>query len=228
MSRIKLILLGGLAALSVGLTSSSAASAAQFLVCLKTSGTPEFTNADCNVQSAGGGWSMQPIGGTSLAVTVAGLGSYVLKGKLLGNEILILCASASGTGSLESSGKSTGEITFTGCKIKVFESGKEEETGCTVANINFKFKDQLLSTTEDEFKPSTGTTFVKIKITGCGLASNSSVEGTQVCTASASTPALLQAIVCAASGSSLKYAGETATFEGSFSLTASTGAWDVS
>ncbi|HXB64510.1 MAG TPA: hypothetical protein VNV42_06495, partial [Solirubrobacteraceae bacterium] len=71
------------------------------------------------------------------------------------------------------------------------------------------------SPVEDEFKPSSGTLFVELEIGGspCKIAGKDKVEGTQKCELpSAGTFKEMHQIVCKPTGSSLKFAGNSAEF----------------
>ncbi len=154
MTRIKLILLSMLAVL--GLTAVISATASASVV-----ETRFFTEA-----------------GTELAAseTITGaVGTAELVTTIAGDKVAIVCTKNSlVSGSVETVGKSKGEIKYEECgELKQTKGG----TLTTVANCKitvpaFKFIDLLVAgpggTVEDEFKPETPPTFVEIEINGTG------------------------------------------------------------
>jgi hypothetical protein len=228
MSRISFILLSVAAMVFVGAFASASASAHSFLTCLNVgSGKGQWSESQCETKLAGGGWETSAIAtGTAVEGTS---GTSTLKGKLAGEEITIVCKKDTFSGELEKSGESTGKIIYEECSIK--NKLGEELTGCEIPNIEFKFKDLLVTDaidpTEpiaDEFKPLTGTKFVTIVVKTksgktCLEKGEYPVEGTQICLLPGGTSfRRLHEINCLTAGSSLTLNKETATYEGKASV----------
>jgi hypothetical protein len=148
MLRTKLVLLGLAAVFIVSaVASSSAFAAAETRFSVENKAVTTATN----------------VVGTS--------GPSQLESVVAGAKILIECEKDTFKGTIEELGKSKGEITFEGCKVFVIKEGKKEsESACTVPNIKFSFKDQLVpgngATAEEEFSPASGTLYVAFEITG--------------------------------------------------------------
>jgi hypothetical protein len=138
-------------------------------------------------------------------------GTSILKGKVLGSEIEIVCSKDTFSGTLEKEVKTKGTVLFEECKA-------EKISNCTVPNITFKFKDKLVELSgalADEFEPSSGTTFVEIELAGtsCTLKGKYPVTGTQVCELPKGEEELaVHEIDCTTAGSHLTFASEPATF----------------
>lgn len=106
-------------------------------------------------------------------------------------KMMIVCTEnklVANTGEIEALGASKGEIEYNKCKVYEIKEGVLTLlTVCTVKEpIKFSFKDQLIEgpggLVEDEFKPSSGTVFVKIEITGslCAFKGTLEPKGTYV------------------------------------------------
>jgi hypothetical protein len=118
------------------------------------------------------------------------VGTAWLQSSLSGQKILIESAeNAFEEGKILKEGKSEGKIKYKKPILYTIKEGKKENTSatCTVAPIEFKFKDKLFTQTKggvvaDEFEPGTegSKIFIEIKIEGtsCLLKGTFAVEGT--------------------------------------------------
>ena len=150
MTRIKLILLSMVAVLGLSAVASATASAAVE--------TRYFVEGDTELAAS-----------ESVAGTV---GTAELVTTLAKDKVAIICTKNTlSNATVETVGKSKGEIKYEGCgELKQIKAGKLETTGCTVTIPPFKFIDLLIAspggTVEDEFKPESGTVFVEIELGG--------------------------------------------------------------
>ncbi len=132
-----------------------------------------------------------------------------------GVKVTIECAEDTFTGELEANGATKGEVKFKNCKV--LEKEGNQIQSCEIKEpIEFKFNDQLEGTqVEDKFEPAAPPILLELTIEGspCTIAGTYKVEGTWKCTLpSAGTLRETHEIVCEPSGSSLKMAGNAATF----------------
>lgn len=176
MSRTKLVILGLVAAFAVSAVASATASAHAFTVC-KEVGVNNGKYKDNRCQEEGGekNWEYKTIGAAEKIKVEGTSGSSQLEGEVGGLQATIECTKDVFTGEILAEGKSTGEITFSGCSFyQINNKNKHRElvSSCTVANINFKFRDQLIDGAghgpEEEFKPEAeaSTLFVEFEIGG--------------------------------------------------------------
>ena len=224
MSRFKLVLLSMLAMLALGSVASASASAHRFV----NSQCVPYTNAliawetkaKCVAQNPAGGdaiknWELEGIAAAKVEGTS---GESILEGEVALVKVFIKCNKDTFSGELEATGASKGKVEFTECRV-VNKKGNQIENCKVKEPIEFKFKDQLVSSpVEDEFKPAAGAIFVEITMEAeaggvCAISGTYKVEGTQTCKLpSAGTLQAEHEIVCEPSGSSLKFAGNPATF----------------
>lgn len=202
-----------------GLASTAALAGPVWAVCIPYA-TGKWKNALCTEAAPPNAYEEFTVGPAANETrSIAGTsGESTLVGELTSKKITIICLEDVFSGTLESNGKSSGTVTFEKCKLyEGTGSEKKEISNCGIANINFKFLDQLVGTTtvEDEFKPASGTLFVEIEITGslCALKGKQKVEGTQNCKLpEAETQLLEHTIECTPAGSHLTFAGKPAEF----------------
>ena len=188
-------------------------STGNWLLCLK--GGTEFTDPMCTTLGSGPFFLRD----SGIKATVTGTsGESILEGEVALVKVFIKCKKDTFSGELEATGASKGKVEFTECRV-VNKKGNQIENCKVKEPIEFKFKDQLVGTTvEDEFKPAAGTIFVEITMEAeaggvCAISGTYKVEGTQTCKLpSAGTLQAEHEIVCEPSGSSLKFAGNPATF----------------
>jgi len=174
-------------------------------------------------------WEWLPLAANQLVEGTSG--ESTLEGTIAGLSIKIKCATDKFRGEIEPKGASTGEITFETCN-NPFEvpSSTHKLTAianCSVPNIKFKFRDQLVSGNgagpEEEFKPEAvgGTQFVEIEITGatCGLPKKNKVEvsradgGVYCALPLYDVGSVTHEIVCTATGDEyLRFAGTLTSF----------------
>lgn len=205
MPKIKLVVLGALVVLAASavVTASASASTHAFWDCQKTGGP--WKNSQCTEKGPPNEWGTKEILETkaegsseasTLASTIAGL------------KIAVECKKDKFTATLEKEGKSKGEVTFEECKMV----GSEFAT-CEVPNIKFSFKDKLVAGPEDEFEPTSGTTFVEIRINTCALKGTYPAKGTQICKLpNAGQAKIVHEVECTPAGSSLTLGKEKAEF----------------
>jgi hypothetical protein len=217
MTRIRLIMLSLLATFALGAVGSASASADP---------CPHAAEGDVAVCHAGLEWE-----GTLKVKSP----SSKLVGFIKAKAIIIVCKKDTGTVTIEDSGKTKFTITFEECK------GEGSIAGCTIPNIKFNGKDQLLTKTlaterlEDELAPETGTTFVEIKVEKCALEGTYPVKGTQVCevdkegkspekiNAEAEKSLETHKVICPPGKSHLTFGTEKAEFEGTEELSKEAG-----
>jgi hypothetical protein len=228
MSRFRLIMMSVVAMFAVGAFASASASAITpvFLVCLEKSGSgKKFEDRNCSKESGTGKFELVEVAEFLKANGTSGVS--VLKGTLSSAEVIITCKKDKFTGEIGPKGLTKGEVVYEECSVG---NSKETFTNCEVPNIIFKFIDQLVENAkgevEDEFKPAeAGKPFVEIEIKNkgsktCVEKSKEPVEGTQ--NAEVEQPStgakLLRELTFKPSGSHLKYAGNTATYEGKVSI----------
>jgi hypothetical protein len=137
---------------------------------------------------------------------------WLLLGTPFGVAVHISCLEGfSLLGGLLFGGTSLQSLTWTGCKVT-------KPAGCTTGTITSKTKGTLLSASETEFSPETGTAFTTITLEGasCSLKGQPfEVTGTQKClTPEAESEKELHEVECKTSGSALKAGGKPATLEG--------------
>jgi hypothetical protein len=154
---------------------------------LEEGGTVELKE-ESNWSAGGTRWLIE---GEAIGQTIelgGSLETVQLNSQVGGAKVMISCIKNSVAGEIEQEGKSAGEITLESCKPYEIKAGALEPLGsCAVeVPIKFKFRDQLIhgagGLPEDEFKPSFGTNFVTIKITGslCVLKGSYEVAGTYI------------------------------------------------
>jgi hypothetical protein len=216
-------------------TSASASAAPGFWVC-REAGTEEYENHLCQKKAAGGKWSFLPVEGAEVYKFTGTGGEWKLEEKLLGVRILMVCKKVKSTGELEREGKTKNVVlTFEECSL--FEVKKHVKTAlgaCIVPNIQTeKLKDQLIVGKgigpEDELEPESGTTFWKLKIEGCALASNEALTGKQICQLpEAPVGKVEHEVVCSPSGGELKFGTQPASYYGAATIKLENGwSWDA-
>jgi|ERR1700733_11052983 len=233
MSRIRFILLSAVAVVVMSAFASATASAHRYVECLKAeAGKGTYEESKCEKAKAGGEWEKFEIADVKFTGTG---GISKLKSSLLKAEIVITCNKAAYAGELEIAGAGKGEVTLEECSIG---NGKEPFSNCEVPNIKFSLVGALVenakSEIEEEFKPTSGTTFVDLAIRNkgekaCAEKGTFPVKGTQMCEfSSGKIFNVTHEIACKPAGSHLSFDGEVATFESDRSIgTASNDAWAV-
>jgi hypothetical protein len=211
-------------------TSASASAAPGFWVC-REGGTEEYENHLCQTKVAGGKWSFQKVEGAEVYKFTDVSGETKFESKLLGVRIIIVCKKDTSTGELEKEGK-TKNVVLIFAECSLFEVKKHVKTAlgaCIVPNIKTEpLKDQLIVGKgigpEDEFEPEAGTTFAKIKVEGCALASNEAVTGKQICALpEGPVGKVAHEVVCSPSGGELKFGTQAASFYGAATITLENG-----
>lgn len=201
MSRIKAIVVGLLAVLVVSAVASASASA---------SGPYVYTQ--------GGSSPLMEV----LEILTEQIGNAKLNGTLAGSLIEIVCGLAHGTGSLHNElaagtehalGSST--IHYTMCSV-----AKPAGKGCLVQNELVLVQTHALGVSGPlvRFDPETGKTFTTITIDGCSASSLNGafpVEGFASAKANNGNSTLE---FTTSSGSELLFAGNTATFVGTYQV----------
>jgi hypothetical protein len=213
----------------VGAFASASASAITpvYLLCLEKEGAgTRYATSSCSPEkSPKGKFELVPVT-EELGVNGTG-GLSTLKTKLDGATLVITCSKSTFTGNIGPKGLSNGTVTYGGCKA--FSPEGTELVNCEVANIKFKFVDQLIENAkheiEDEFKPATGSTFVEIELLNKGASciqkGTYKVEGTQNAEVEQGPGAkLLRELTFKESGSHLTFgpSKEKATYEGKVSI----------
>jgi hypothetical protein len=203
MARMKLVLLGLVAVLGI----SAVASASAFAEC-GTGCTRYFVE---KTELAGEDKAEATVETAQLNSEVAGV------------KIMIVCTKNKfSEGKIKEKGESSGKIQFEGCKVYEIKNGVLTLLGnCTVKEpIEFNFKDQLVvgpgGMGEDEFKPSSGTTFVVIKIEGslCAIKKEYKTEGSYVASAGDEGERELveHELIFTSNGSKVTFEGKQASF----------------
>jgi hypothetical protein len=227
MTKVKLVLLGMLAVFAVSAVASASASAALetrgAYVCANVGSGGQWKNAECSEKESNGKFSTKELGTEAVEGTSE---TSELAGKIGSVRTIIICKKDEFSGSLLSTGASSGEVKFRECVAEKENEGKRGIlVNCKVkVPIEFKFTDQLLLNTttgifEDEFKATKSEeTFVEITIeeTGgtCTIKGEYKAKGTQNCELPKATLALVtHEIVCKPEGSNLKLGAEPAKFK---------------
>jgi hypothetical protein len=205
MFRMKPAILGALAALAISAAASASASAAThaFWDCQKIGGP--WKNAQCSEKGPPNEWGTREIAETKAEGTGT---ASTLASTIAGLKITVECKKNRFSATLEKEGKSKGEVTFEECKMV-----GSEFAACEVPNIKFNFKDKLVAGPEDEFEPTSGTTFVEIRIDSCALKGTYPAKGTQICKLpNAGQAKIVHELECTPAGSSLTLGKEKAEF----------------
>jgi hypothetical protein len=196
MSKVRVVLLGVLAACALSATAmATQASAHEYLV----EGKPVATGIHIKFHGE--------------ALSTSG---WLLLGTAFFIKIHIVCEHIVFLGGILPEGKSLATITFSKCKVT------EPAKGCIVKEpITAKTKGELVNEpVENKFNPESGTVFTEITLENngtetCSTKGTSKVEGSQRCKLpKAGEELLVHEILCEASGSELKFFGNAATFMG--------------
>jgi len=169
-----------MAVLVVSVAGSASASAAghAFWVCKNvTEGTGKYNSSLCQEEGPKNNWEYKTIGAAEEIAVEGTSASSQLESEVANAQITIECSKDVFKGKLLAEGKSTGEITFSGCNVYQLNKTKHRELlgTCEVPNIIFKFRDQLIDGPghgpQEEFKPegAASTLFVEFEIKVCTL-----------------------------------------------------------
>jgi hypothetical protein len=195
MSKVRVVLLGVLAACALSATAmATQASAHEYLV----EGKPVATGTHIKFK------------GKALATAPNG---WLLLATIFTIKVHIRCTHIKFAGGILPIGISKAQFTFTNCTVL-------EPANCTVKEpiATNQVKGELVNTpVEDAFTPEGTTEFAKITLEGanCGVSGTGTVEGKQTCKLpSAGTELVVHEVLCETSGSALKFFGAAATFGG--------------
>ncbi len=203
---------------------SGTAAASTLHECLKsTEGTSQrYSDSECTTKSETGEFRTVPLPvKEAKKVKATGTSNFVLKSAPLGIQNEITCTEMSSNGATAENNEEGGKMDVKGGAQKtVFKNCTvNKPAGCTVAEpIETK---PITSTTEDlagevhrtKFTPVTGTEFVTITLSNCGLLNGGhTVNGT----ASSEGEGTTTQAFTTSSGSSLTFFGATATLEGKY------------
>jgi hypothetical protein len=223
MSRTRLILLGVLAVLAVGVVASASATEPPVKCGGKVGKVPDYCVVGFELENAKGEPVSEKFEGTN--------GPSILKATIASTTAEIKCEKGKSTGSIEDGaagtvGKSTTTTAFEGCKLlkpancKLTAAGEKE--------IETTELDGALALTagrvEDKLEPKEGAAFAGISIEGkesscviaeVGKPKSFNVTGSQLCevdksNAETEAEAIAHKILCKTSGSSLKIGGNKA------------------
>lgn len=208
MSRTRLILLGLLAALAVGVVASASAEPPPPSSCLKVTTAPAYC-----IEGV-------PLVSSSAEVEGTNNGASILKGTIGSVTSEVKCEKGKLTGTIEggaagAAGKSTAKMTFEECAL--VKPTNCELTTKTIGTAELKDELELTGSgkrIEDKFEPKAGTTFASIGIEGkessCVIAHvgeeiKFAVSGSQVCevdtsNTAAETEATTHKMKCVAAG----------------------------
>jgi len=226
--RLAVVLLSLVAVFVVSAVGAASASAHFFAVC-ETRGSTEarWSNSECTERGGTEKFATKELASEEVEGESEAGETAELAGTVASEKITIGCgktAIETGKGTVETGGKTKATIVYSKCALYKTSTGKEIEK-CEVANITAKVKGALEETSgelEVKLEPETGSIFAEITISGSTClekVSKAAVEGSQKC----HLPGhwgfqRLHLIHCLASGSSLKFDKEAATYRGLFSL----------
>jgi hypothetical protein len=226
MSRTKFVMLSLVVVFGVTAMASAPALAASpvYEVCTKvTAGTGEWDDHTCSTNGANKKeWEDEPLSGSNGAQTYAIVGTSqisILAGSIGAVKVEIECTKDRIDGYIAPQGRDSVIVKYEECALfEVVGSERKSLGACTIPNITTnKIKSKLLSASEVEFAPESGTVFAEIKIEGaaCALKSTQKVEGTQNCALPESEKQLItHETDCKTTGSKLELGKKTATYSG--------------
>jgi hypothetical protein len=223
MSRTRLILLGLLAVVAIGVVASASASEPPVKCGGKVTTTPNYCVAGYQLENAKGEAVSEKVVGTN--------GESILKATIASVSSEIKCEKGKSKGNIEDGsggtvGKSTVTITFEGCKqikpasCKLTSAGEKELKTTMLGGTLVLTSGRL----EDELEPKEGAAFAGISIEGkesscviaeVGKPKTFNITGSQRCeldsnNTEAETEAAAHKINCSPSGGSLKIGGNLA------------------
>ena len=224
MSRLRLVMLGLLAAFAVGAVASASASASlEWFICNKPGGSIWlYTDSLCTKDSTGktGAWELSLLArGTSLNITSSG-GPFILKSKTHGIKLEIECSTQTGSGRIENPTGGGNGIDLATIEFKTCTMPKPGENCMIKEPITTNANTELITLggkTLDLFTPDpAGQPFAELEILGCTggaavlNASGYKIQGKTSGAINNSTSTL----TFGAEMDELTFAGEPAGFEG--------------